>query len=183
MPRTRSLVVAAIPPFALVFAWPAIASPPDDHPRGKHGNDHTVVEECDGGTVTYNGPEWMWPPNHKYRDLVITADAEGDGDNVELATEGTHDEYGDPDNHADELNGSGNTGNDIDPYADSDMGTGSAQTTHNIRSERSGRGDGRTYTITYEAQFGDGQPCMGEFTIEVPHSMGRSAENKRVHEP
>ncbi len=81
------------------------------------------------------------------------------------------------------MNGSGNTGDDVYPFADTDAGTGSAQTEHSVRSERSGRGDGRTYTITYEAQFGGGQPCIGTFTIEVPHDMGNGAANKRVHEP
>lgn len=183
MNRMRTAVITAALPLGLAFGLPASADHPDDHPQGKHGADKTVVEDCDGGTVTYDGPEWMWPPNHKYRDLTVTAQADDSSDNVELATEGTHDEYADPDSHTDEMNGSGNTGDDISPFADADSGTGTAQTQHSVRSERSGRGDGRTYTLTYEAQFGDGEPCVGEFTLEVPHDMGNGAQNKHVHEP
>lgn len=183
MNRMRTATVVAALPVSVMFAVPASAAPPAEHPQGKHGAEQTVVEACDGGTVTYNGPAWMWPPNHKYRGLTVTAQADDSGDNVELATEGSHDEYADPDSHTDEMNGSGNTADDISPFADSDTGAGSAQTQHSVRSERSGRGDGRTYTITYEAQFGDGSPCVGDFTLEVPHDMGDGAENKHVHEP
>lgn len=160
--RSRTAAFAAALALGLLFAGTSIASPPQGHPQGMHGADQTVVEDCDGGTVTYDGPEWMWPPNHKYRDLTVTAEADNDQQQVALATEGSHDEVG--------MNGAGNTSDDVDPPGDMDQGTGSAQTEHSIRSERSGQGDGRTYTIMYEAEFG-GEPCVGEFTIEVPHDM------------
>lgn len=44
----------------------------------------TVVRDCgEGDTVTYAGPEKMWPPNHKLQNVSVTA-TDGDGDNVTL---------------------------------------------------------------------------------------------------
>lgn len=183
MHRSKLSLFLASLVVGLMIVGPTIATPPNGHPNGKHGSDTTTTEECDGGTVTYAGPETMWPPNHKPRDLTVTAEAEDESDNVELATEGTHDEYADPEARTGEMNGSGNTDNDIEPFMDADMGTGVAQTAHAVLAERSGRGDGRTYTLLYEAQFGTGEPCLGSFEITVPHSQGASAENKKVHEP
>lgn len=92
MNRTRTAAVAAALPIGLALIAPASAATTDAHPQGKHGADQTIPRNCDGGTVTYAGPAWMWPPNHKYRDLTVTAQADDSSDNVELATEGRHDE-------------------------------------------------------------------------------------------
>ncbi len=147
----------------LVIAAPGTAAP-------NKGQDTTAEQDCDGGKIVYTGPASMWPPNHKYRALTVEAIADDPEDEVTLATEGTHDEYVE----GVEENGAGNTADDVNPATDADSGTGSATTAHEVRSERSGRGDGRTYTITAQATFGMGNdPCMAEFTIEVPHDMGK----------
>lgn len=132
------------------------------------------------GEIVYSGPLEMWPPNHKYRNLTITATETPDADpmdTVTLATEGTHDEYLED---GTEMNGAGNTAGDVNPAADSDSGTGSAQTAHQVRGERSGRGDGRTYTFTYEAAFDNGMTeCVGSFTSSVPHDQGKGNDSRR----
>lgn len=162
--KTRNAIVGGIA-VAMIVAAPATANRPQE---AKSTDKATVTHECDGGEVALTGDLVLWPPNHKYSDYDIVATADNEDDNVELATQATHDEF---DENGDEINGAGNTTDDASPAMAMDMGTGSAMTEHDLRSERSGRGDGRTYTINYEAQFGDGEPCMGEFTIEVPHDM------------
>lgn len=140
-----------------------------------------VTADCgEGNTVTFSGPSYLWPPNHKYRTVSFVAQ-DGDDDmtdGVTLATEGTHEEFVD----GEELNGTGNTADDFYPAMATGTGDGSANTSHQVRGERSGRGDGRTYTILYEATFDGplplettGAPCTGSFTIEVPHDMGQGS--------
>lgn len=142
----------------------------------KYSNNETASQECgDDSTVTYVGPLKMWPPNHKYQPLTVTI-TDDSGDSVTLATEGTHDEYAED---GTEQNGAGNTADDVSPAAATASGEGTATTSHEARSERSGRGDGRTYSILYEATADNGlTECVGEFTIEVPHDMRGGADWK-----
>ena len=39
-----------------------------------------------------------------------------------------------------------------------------------LRAERSGRGTGRVYTVTYRAQDACGNAATASATVEVPHS-------------
>jgi hypothetical protein len=148
------------------------------------------------GEVVYEGPLKMWPPNHKYQPVSIVATAYDSDDSVHLMTAGTHDEFLED---GTEMNGAGNTDNDVDPWmAEDGFNPQSASTTHQLRSERSGQGDGRTYTLDWQATFrdddGDGEtvicgsedlgagPLTGEpdvaFTVEVPHDMRCGADWK-----
>ena len=43
--------------------------------------------------------------------------------------------------------------------------------TFNLRSERSGSGSGRIYTITYKATDASGNYAIGTVIIEVPHNQ------------
>lgn len=127
----------------------------------------TETVECndDGShTITYDGPSTLWPPNHKYHSLTITATGHED-DDVTISSAGSHDEA--------LLNGAGNTADDVKPAAATASGEGSASVTHEIRSERSGRGDGRVYTFSVTATFSDDptNPCTAAFTATVPHDM------------
>ena len=131
-------------------------------------------------SVSITGPEKLWPPNHKYVDVSLTATDTG-GDDVTFSSEGTHEQYVD----GEEMNGSGggngvNSGPDVDPAASGDvMGTGSATTQHDVRAERSGQDQtGRTYTLNYQAESTDGDTCVGSFTILVPHDMRGGADWK-----
>ena len=125
--------------------------------------------------VSITGPEKLWPPNHKYVPVSVIA-TDDDGDDVALETEGTHDQYAED---GSEMNGAGNTGDDVSPAAAADMGSGSATTTHEVRAERAGPDqDGRTYTITYEAETSGGDMCIGSFDIFVPHDMRGGADWK-----
>jgi hypothetical protein len=44
-----------------------------------------------------------------------------------------------------------------------------------LRAERSGTGDGRVYTITFEADDGFNEPCIGQVSVCVPNSKGKNA--------
>jgi hypothetical protein len=132
----------------------------------------TDTRDCGmGNTIAFTGSTTLWPPNHKYRSFTITATSSIPADMVTLTSTGSDDEVVD----GEELNGSGNTANDVTPNPASDSGTGSASTTQSVRGERSGRGDGRTYTIDAMATFGMGtMPCDQKFTITVPHDQRKS---------
>ena len=60
--------------------------------------------------------------------------------------------------------GDGNTGPD-----GAGVGTGSAQ----VRAERSGKGNGRVYEISFTADDGEGGSCSGTVKVGVRHDQGK----------
>jgi hypothetical protein len=121
---------------------------------------------CTGGTISFSGADTLWPPNHKFHDYSVTATPTFAGDMVDLMSTISNDEVID----GTELNGSGNTAVDATNNPGHAMGMGTQTVLQSIRSERSGRGDGRTYTFTVEAKFGAALiPCDATFTVNVPH--------------
>lgn len=169
MKRRVGIAVGLSAVASLAVVVPGWAAGPDF--KNKYG-DTTVVRDCgDGDTVTYAGPEKMWPPNHKLQDVSVTA-TDGDGDNVTLEV---------ADNVTDAAGGDGGPNHDPDVFYPSGpmaQGSGSATVPVQLRSERSGKGDGRTYTINWAAEFDNGsKTCtsmdsgQSPFTIVVPHDM------------
>ncbi|MGH2556763.1 MAG: endonuclease/exonuclease/phosphatase family protein, partial [Actinomycetota bacterium] len=99
-------------------------------------------------------PDELWPPNHKYRTVEATVQVTDDADpdaTFELVSV-TSDE---PDNGPDD----GNTVNDILIVDD---------TTFKLRAERSESGDGRVYTVTYQATDACGNATIESAAVEVP---------------
>ncbi len=134
----------------------------------------TDTRTCDqfGDTIALTGSQTLWPPNHKFRSYTITATSSNPMDEVTVSSLVTNDEVID----GEEMNGAGNTAVDADPNPATGSGTGSATTEQRIRGERSGRGDGRTYTMTVTGTFGGfmgvgGRSCTEQFTITVPHDQ------------
>jgi hypothetical protein len=129
----------------------------------------TQTQDCGlGNSITFGGSPYLWPPNHKYRTYDIVATSSNPMDMVTLTSTVGNDEVID----GEELNGSGNTADDVKPNPASDSGTGSAEVVQQVRGERSGRGDGRTYTFNEMATFGMGtMPCNAQFTVTVPHDQ------------
>ena len=178
----RSIILSTV--VALAVAAPAAAqrdegeSPQDVKDQSKTEVPVSCNDEGEDNVIVFDGDLQMWPPNHKYQDLSVTAeDRDGDGDEITLTTTVTHDEYVEdflPENEESEPGeeevGAGNTQNDASPFFAADSGSSSVTTTHDVRSERSGRGDGRTYTINADATF-DGDSCEATFEVEVPHDM------------
>jgi hypothetical protein len=160
----------AVAALAASIALPVIAA------SGNKYENTTASQECgDDSDVTYAGPLKLWPPNHKYVPFSVTI-TDDSGDDVTLATEGAHEEVAED---GTENPGAGNTSEDVKPAAAEADGAGSATTNHEARSERTGGGDGRTYTILYEATADNGlTSCMGSFEILVPHDMRGGADWK-----
>lgn len=100
----------------------------------------------------------LWPPNHKMVSIAISAgatDAVGVASLKIVAVSSSE-----PDNGL----GDGDTAGDI-------VITGPL--TVDVRAERSGKGNGRTYTITVEARDAAGNASTTTCTVVVPKSKGR----------
>jgi hypothetical protein len=147
--------------------------------NGIHDSRGSDVRHCDSSTgdsrtVTYTGPISIWPPNHKLRDYSIVAHDDG-GTMTSLSTVVSSDE---PANAP----GSGNTPTDTydTTPAGADEGTDTAENDGQVRGERSGQGDGRTYTFTSTATWSDGSMCTETFTATVPHDQsGHNGKSSR----
>lgn len=99
----------------------------------------------------------LWPPNHKLVPVTISGATDPDGDPVSVTITGvTQDEP---------LNGLG----DGDTSPDAVAGSSSNQVL--LRAERSGRGDGRVYVISFTASDGRAGTCQGSITVGVPHDQ------------
>jgi hypothetical protein len=104
-------------------------------------------------------PDTLWPPNHKMTSiapLVQASDLCDASPSVTLQSISSNE----PDNGL----GDGNTLGDIVISDDFHF---------QLRSERSGQGDGRIYTIFYQAQDGSGNSTDSEATVSVPKSQGK----------
>lgn len=105
-------------------------------------------------------PEVLWPPNHKLRSITA---------NIEVS------DVCDPNpavtlvsitsNEPDNGQGDGNNTNDIQEAA-----IGTDDRNFLLRSERSGHGSGRVYTITYSATDSSGNQTSATVEVQVPHN-------------
>lgn len=163
---------------AVAVAAPAVAGN-EDHKNKLGGSDPQIIPCGDSGDeIVFNGDTALWPPNHKYAPYAIDAvDADGDGDSITLTTSVSHDEYltewipaSNEEEEPEEEVGAGNTVNDARPFFAMNSGSDTVTNTHEIRSERSGRGDGRTYTFYIHAEFNE-DSCDIEVPVNVPHDM------------
>jgi hypothetical protein len=139
-------------------------------------SDSQVCTGMDGKAdhVNFVGPDTLWPPNHKFVDESVTALADTASENVSITVTPVV---------TDAVGGDGGAQHDPDYTpggSPSAMGAGSATVDYALRSERSGRGDGRTYTITWKASFDNGaNTCSSDdgkeghhpFVVTVPHDM------------
>ena len=178
--KRTALGAAAIA--AVAFAVPSMAD--QGHQSGGGGT--TKCVDAQGhvmdGDVTWS-PGVIWPPNHKFVPITINyTDNDGDStaDITVEAAAGTHNQMTD----GVEDNGSGNTATDFIPGA---PGTakdpGTATTTPQVRSERSGKDGARIYSITVTCTHGaevdtanpfeaTGQMGTATVTVTVPHDQG-----------
>ncbi len=103
-------------------------------------------------------PEILWPPNHQYVDVVVTATAT---DNVDANPRITLVSV--TSNEPDNGMGDGNTTNDIVIIDDFHF---------RLRAERSGQGRGRVYTITYRVADAAGNDATASVAVAVPLNRG-----------
>lgn len=134
---------------------------PDPDPADNTARVETAVIDTTPPTLVLNvSPDTLWPPDHRLIPIVVTAesaDACDDSPTIRLLSV-TSDE-------PDDIPGSGKTGPDVQEAA---VGTDDRQIL--LRAERSGGGDGRLYTLTYEAVDASGNATRGSITVTVPQS-------------
>lgn len=106
-------------------------------------------------------PEVLWAPNHKMRavNANVTVQDNCQASGFELV--------GVTSDEPDEGTGDGDFPDDIQGVE-----PGTADTSFEVRAERMGSGDGRTYTATYRVEDGSGNSAQTEATVEVP--IGRN---------
>ena len=140
------------------------------------GNKYDAVadtRDCgDGDAVDWYGATMLWPPNHKLQPVSVTADGGTDSEGVTIEVDPVV---------TDAVGGDGGPQHDPDfVYASSPAasGTGTATVPFSLRSERSGRGEGRTYTVNWTATFDNGSKVCSSsedgqspFVVFVPHDM------------
>jgi hypothetical protein len=102
-------------------------------------------------------PAALWSPKHQLVPIVVMGVTDPDGDGVKITVTGvTQDE---PVN----ANGDGNTSPDAVIEAGAAL----------VRAERSGKGNGRIYEVSFKAEDGKGGFCNGTVTVGVPHSLNK----------
>jgi uncharacterized protein len=132
---------------------------PDQYRSSDH--DPVLVGFCDAVAPTLNvsvTPNVLWPPNGQYVRVVATVSATDNFDPSPLIQFVSIES-----NEADNNVGDGNTTDDIVIIDDF---------TFDLRAERSGQGNGRIYTITYEATDSCGNRSLEQATVLVPKSQG-----------
>ncbi len=103
-------------------------------------------------------PNSLWPPNHKMIKVKLGVEA------VDVCGSVTSRIISVTSNEPEDGLGDGNTRHDWQI-------TGALGL--NLRAERSGKGSGRTYTITIEAADEIGNKTTGQTTVTVPHDKGK----------
>jgi hypothetical protein len=120
--------------------------------------DVTIVDTTPPELSVELSPDTLWSPNHKLNTItatVVAVDICDSDPEIRLISVTSNE----PDNGL----GDGDTANDIVIVDDF---------TIQLRAERSGLGDGRVYTITYEAEDDSGNTTQEQATVTVPKSIG-----------
>jgi hypothetical protein len=137
-----------------------------------YGTDGTYWSDSTGINVTITGgdtepptissvtasPNVLWPPNHKMVPVTVTVVASDDTGvtNCRIISVTSSE----PDNGL----GDGDTAGDIQITGDLSL---------LLRAERSGKGNGRIYTITVECKDEAGNASTGTTTVTVPRDQGK----------
>jgi hypothetical protein len=108
-------------------------------------------------------PPVLWPPNHKMQNIGAQVFVEDGCDALPLVRLVSV-----VSNEPDNGHGDGNTGGDI-----MDLEPGTEDTEFSLRAERSGNGEGRVYTVTYEAEDASGNVATLEAYVVVPKSQSK----------
>lgn len=140
------------------------------------GNKYDAVSAsrtCEGGdVVNWLGAIKLWPPNHKFQPSTVAAVGNEATEGVTLAIRPVV---------TDATGGDGGPNHDPDymwSSSPANTGQGTATVDNQLRAERSGKGEGRTYTVHFTATFDNGtETCTSEdgsqapFVVTVPHDM------------
>lgn len=159
-----------------VLSVSAIAALSVATPGFSGGNKYDAIADqrvCEGGdVVNWLGATTLWPPNHKMQSSTVAAVGDDATEGVTLTIRPVV---------TDAAGGDGGAQHDPDYMWESspaNTGQGVATVDNQLRAERSGRGEGRIYTVHFTAMFDDGaEECTSEdgsqapFVVTVPHDM------------
>jgi hypothetical protein len=109
-------------------------------------------------------PSQLWPPNHRMISISATVNTSDQGGSGATAFQLLSVTSNEPDNGL----GDGDTADDIQGVS-----VGTADTSFQVRAERSGTGTGRIYTANYQVTDAAGNMAVCSATISVPHDRGR----------
>ena len=140
---------------------------------GETDTDEIIVDIVDTTPPTLSlelEPSILWPPNHKMREIQVTATAEDACSEVAVTLVSVT--SNEPDNGI----GDGNTTNDIQGVE-----AGTEDYSFMLRAERAGGGSSRIYSIVYSVTDdagNDGADASAE--VVVPHDRGNAARRNAV---
>ncbi len=110
----------------------------------------------------------LWPPNHKMKDIVITANAsDNSGGAITFSVSVSS-------NESEDGSGDGNTGPDWEVIRIDETG---GMIYLRLRAERSGNGDGRIYTVKVTATDAAGNASSAAMEFLVPHDKGGKTQS------
>lgn len=112
----------------------------------------------------YASPGCLWPPNHKFVNISIAGVTDPDGDPVTITVLAI---LSDEPTATDK--GSGGATHAPDATG---IGTGRPS----VRSECSGKGDGRVYVIIFRASDDQGAESEGKVIVKVPHDQSNGCQ-------
>ena len=138
-------------------AFPPLAADPDTTNDSATAS-FDVCDTIPPDLTVELSPNVLWPPNHKYVGVTATVVAE-DESGIEPTISLLSVSSNEPDNGL----GDGDTADDI---------VIGGTTTFDLRAERSGPGDGRVYTVTYQATDVCGNTTVESAVVTVPKSQG-----------
>lgn len=167
-----AVAAASVASFALV--GPVVAGPEF---QSKYP-DTTASKNCgDGDIIEYAGPLKLWPPNHKLQDVLMSAT---DGSSNPVEGQANQTTLTVTVSLLDAVGGDGGPQHDPDfsfPSGPTDSGVPTAEVPFQLRSERSGKGDGRAYDVHADATFDNGMKrCSFDIQVLVPHDMRGGAD-------
>ena len=120
---------------------------------------HRIINQPPNCSQAYPGVTMLWPPNHQLIDIKILGITDPDSDPLKITIDGIYQD--EPVNEK----GDGNTEPD---------GFGLGTPVAKVRSERSGKGNGRVYHIFFTASDIIDNNCSDEVIVFVPKSMGQN---------
>lgn len=127
-----------------------------------------TVNDTQGPIITTSQAKTLWPPNHKYVTFNVSDLVASVGDNCDSGVGvGSVRIAGVTSDEPEDSAGDGHTLNDI-------VIGGDCQSVQ-LRSERSGSGNGRVYTITFKVTDASGNVGAATAKVTVPHSQNGSA--------
>lgn len=141
---------------------------PDAYRSSDHDPVIAGLDVCDEIPPTLEvsvDPDTLWPPNHKYVEVkaTVVADDNFDDDLTVTLVSVTS-------NEPDDGLGDGDQPNDIVIKGESGAHNGGTWW-FDLRAERSGTGQDRVYTITFEVTDDCGNTTVATATVTVPHDI------------